>query len=111
MYIFVKKTTLNDKYLTPLQFAASLGEVESMRVLIAAGANINVVNNEYRTALHCAYEKNKVEAINYLIRAGADTEITDIKGQRASDLVSPLTSVKVDRVRLVAREGDCCVIS
>jgi ankyrin repeat protein len=54
---------------TPLINAASLGELEIVKILLAAGANINATNNEGMTALHFA---ENAEIAQFLIKAGAD---------------------------------------
>lgn len=62
--------------LTPLMTAARAGHLEVMRLLIAAGANINLFNDEYETcALFQAMAWRNVEAVKVLTDAGADVNL------------------------------------
>ena len=50
-----------------LMIASELGDLESVKVLIAKHANINKSNNENKTALHYACMSDNTELIEYLI--------------------------------------------
>lgn len=54
---------------TPLINAAEFGELEMVKILLAAGADVNATNNEGITALHFA---RNAEIARFLIDAGAD---------------------------------------
>lgn len=57
---------------TPLMFAAASGEVESLRLLIEKGAQVNAKENaNEQTALMFAAALNRVDAVKFLIRNGA----------------------------------------
>lgn len=60
---------------TALIAAASAGQLEAMKVLLDAGADVNFVHGgkkEGTTALHDAVEAKQFEAARLLVAAGAD---------------------------------------
>ena len=69
---------------TPLMFAARTGDLESARILVAAGAKVNEVAPEYGTALGVASASGQEEVALFLLEKGADPNLTDGQG------VSPL---------------------
>ena len=82
---------------TPLMVAAGLGRStytpreprgvrsssaeEAVRVLLEAGADINVVNEADFTALHGAAFRGLNEVIEYLVEQGADINARDFRGR------------------------------
>ncbi|MBF8305135.1 MAG: ankyrin-related protein [Acidobacteria bacterium] len=62
---------------TPLLFAAQQGDRESLRMLLAAGANINDAAPEDGTALAVASASGQEELAIYLLERGADANIAD----------------------------------
>ena len=62
---------LDDGY-TCLHMATSEGNLEAVRVLLQAGAEVNSVNNDGWTALHSACKWNHVEIAKLLLNGGAD---------------------------------------
>ena len=84
---------------TPFMVAAGLGRCtfrpreprgtrspsaeEAVRVLLAAGADINVVNEADFTALHGAAMRGLNEVIEYLVAEGADIDARDFRGRTA----------------------------
>ncbi|XP_013395083.1 ankyrin repeat and SOCS box protein 13 isoform X1 [Lingula anatina] len=72
---------------TPLHVAASLGDVNSVKVLLNSGANVNATKiNE--TALHMAARKNDVTLISLLLEYGADAAMRNNTGQKPRDLLA-----------------------
>jgi ankyrin repeat protein len=69
--------------LTPLLFAARDGKVESAKVLIGAGADINVVDPDRHTAVILALMNGHFDVAGALIEAGADVNMEDKVGQTA----------------------------
>ena len=64
----------------PLQAAARLGRNEMVRLLVAAGIDVNSYSvDEIRgsryTALHCAAVANEVSTVKILLELGADPEL------------------------------------
>jgi ankyrin repeat protein len=85
----------NESGVTPLMAAAGMGHgdnptrgrykteaqgVESIRLLIAAGADVNARNVQGQTALHAAAQKGWTEIVRALAEAGADLTAEDAQG-------------------------------
>ena len=84
---------------TPLMAAAGLGRAtytprvprgtrspmaeEAVRILLEAGADINVVNEADFTALHGAAFRGLNEVVEYLLANGADIDARDFRGRTA----------------------------
>lgn len=57
--------------------AAELGDLDTVRVLLAAGADVNQTDVRGRTAAMAATHANQPEIVRALIEAGADLSIQD----------------------------------
>lgn len=90
---------------TALMYAAQYGFMESVKILLAAGANINAqtdegnLKDEYcganiciasgkRTALMYAVQEGNLEIAKYLVEKGADITLKDSKGMTVYDYLS-----------------------
>ena len=69
--------------LTPLLFAAREGKVASAKVLLDAGADINIVDPDRHTALILALTNGQFDVAGLLIERGADVNMEDKVGQTA----------------------------
>ena len=58
---------------TPLHLATRLGFIRSLRILLAANANVNAPNNNQDTPLKLAFDNAHDDAVGVLMRAGATT--------------------------------------
>ena len=52
---------------TALHYAAQIGDLESVKILIEKKADINSFSNNGRTALHLAAKMNRKDVVNYLV--------------------------------------------
>lgn len=87
---------------TPLQFAASEGSIEAMRMLIAAGADVNARNKTEATPLTLAawdFERTKL-----LVEKGADVNAKATAGRTALMNAAKLES-GADTVRYLMAKG------
>ena len=75
---------------TPLHWAARAGKIEIVRMLIDAGANVNVQTNGGSTPLHEAVRYGSVEIVRMLIDAGADVNLQDEDGKLPYELATTL---------------------
>jgi hypothetical protein len=64
----------NAEGLTPLVAAASAGQAEAVKALLAQGAGVDATAADGRTALIAAAQSGKIEAVQALIAAGANLE-------------------------------------
>jgi ankyrin repeat protein len=69
--------------LTPLQYAARDGRLDTVKVLLAAGAEINAVEANDITPLVTAISNNHPDVATYLIEQGADIKKADWYGRTA----------------------------
>lgn len=65
---------------TPLYFAAQQGDVDSARLLLDAGANIDAPNPEHGCPLNIALASGHEQLALFLIERGADPNIADAWG-------------------------------
>jgi len=71
---------------TALQMAAYHGDASIVKLLLTAGAKVDVASKNGWTALHEAAEANAIEVIEMLLKAGADANIKDTEGRAARDI-------------------------
>jgi len=69
-----------DRHNTPIMDAASVGDLESIKILVAQGADLETQSKNGQTALILAVGHGDVEVSNYLLSAGADYEVKDFLG-------------------------------
>lgn len=75
---------------TPLAWAALLGQTETAEYLISEGADVNIPNRDGGTPLHAAAFLGRAATANLLIRHGAAVDARNNAGE------TPLQSSKVD---------------
>ncbi len=73
---------------TPLILAAIFGKKEVARILIDAGADLELRNSKGSTALHQACFFCRGEIVKMLLKAGADSSQTDRDGRTPLDIVT-----------------------
>ena len=93
----------NDNGMTPLSQAAYRGQIEIMRLLLAAGADITIGDNENSGPLHNAAVGGSVEAVALLIASGADVNTRDDNGM--VPLLYALNYSHPDVARLLIERG------
>ncbi|ELY1881276.1 ankyrin repeat domain-containing protein [Pseudomonas aeruginosa] len=77
---------------SPLHVVSCWGDCEAIRVLVAAGADINLPGETGFTPLHCAVEQDHPEAVALLLELGAEI-VKDTNGLTPADLASSLGHV------------------
>jgi ankyrin repeat protein len=96
--------------LTPLLFAARDGKIASARVLIDAGADINLVDPDRHTPLILALSNGQLDVAALLIERGADVNMEDKVGQTALYAAVDVHTVPASN-RPAPRETDDAVSS
>lgn len=77
---------------SPLYWAAESGDLETVNLLLQAGADPNLVRNFQRNMpLHQACRGGYVEIVAHLLKAGADVNITNEKGRTALEELRQMT--------------------
>lgn len=96
-------------YRIPLLEAVSSGNPETVKVLLDAGANVNVSMCRYgygRTPLHEAAEFSKPEIVEILLKAGADVNARDRNGYTPLRLTSRFGHpADADTARILIKAG------
>jgi len=80
---------------TPLHFAAQENDINTTRLLLSVGANLNIADFQGWTPLHIAVQNNDFEIVQLLIAAGANRFLKNLNDQVAIDFA------KNDRMRLL----------
>lgn len=75
-----------DKPEPPLNVAARAGDVEAVRTLLEAGADVNAFGDDNMTALMAAAGANQQDVVKLLLERGADANLRDAKGRTASQV-------------------------
>ena len=89
LYALLKEKGVNAKDSngkTQLHIAANSGEIQTVKLLIEAGADVNATDRFGDTALHNATNKGHIKVVELLIDAGADVNIKNINDSKAVDL-------------------------
>ncbi|KAI9304248.1 hypothetical protein BJ944DRAFT_240720 [Cunninghamella echinulata] len=85
-----KDVDIPDKYnsWTPLFWAASDGHAECVRILISAGAKVNVKDENGKSALYYAAWEGHMDIVQLLIDAGCETEPLQQQYQQENNISS-----------------------
>jgi uncharacterized protein len=75
---------------TPLHVMARRGNVEAVRLLIDAGADVNAIGEMGETPLHVAVHKGYVAIADALLNSGASKSICSEFGKTPSELAAEL---------------------
>ena len=75
---------------TPLAWAAMLGDADSAKLLLDAGANLKTTNRDGSTPLHSAAFLGRAKVVAVLLEHGADANARSLAGQ------TPLETTTLD---------------
>jgi len=92
---------------TPVHYAANLGDVDTLHMLLNAGANINAQDKEGKTPLHYAMQKRAIPAVRLLVVGGANRNLQDNQGKKPSDYIptmDPVIALSLKRALLTPQE-------
>jgi ankyrin repeat protein len=88
---------------TPLQWAVYEGDVERVKALLEAGADVAAANNYGSNAMQLAAEVANIEILQLLLDAGANVDSPNPEGQTALMLVA--RTGDVDAAKLLISHG------
>ena len=88
---------------TPLMEAASSGQRDAVKILLAHGAVVDAANSDGRTALALAATGGSTEIIDLLITAGADVNHVNVYG--GTPLVDAVLGGRVEAVKMLLAHG------
>jgi ankyrin repeat protein len=80
---------------TPLFVAAQFNQVDCMKLLVAAGADIHLKDSIGSDALYIAAEKGQLKALEYLLSVGANVDASDDQGCTPLYLAAQLNHVHI----------------
>jgi ankyrin repeat protein len=83
---------------TPLHVAASWGDLDAIKLLVDAGADLSARGDLGYTPLHEAAEQGHANAVALLIKLGARINMTQDQGLTASDLAKLMGNESVKPV-------------
>lgn len=83
---------------TAMMRRADAGDMDTIRLLVEYGADVNMVNKSGETALMRAIRSRKNRVINGLIELGADISLTDYTGRTALDYAEETRSSRIIRI-------------
>lgn len=72
----------------PLHSALNINHTDISKMLIEAGAEVNVVQSQRLTPLHLAAQHGNIDIIILLLEHGADITVRNELGQNASDIAA-----------------------
>lgn len=107
---------LDEHLRTPCHLAAQNGDVDVLRLLIAAGASLAPRSGSF-TPLHYAAMHSKAEAVAFLIEAGADVSARDsrlftpLHAARDADCVRVLLDAGADLDAVDAKGRTACAVA
>ncbi|XP_025092484.1 oxysterol-binding protein-related protein 1-like isoform X2 [Pomacea canaliculata] len=71
---------------TPLHLAAYFGHINTVKVLLEQGAEVNLVNVSGDTPLHRASYTGREDVVRTLLEYGADVAVVNVEGHQAKDV-------------------------
>mmetsp|Transcript_49350 Transcript_49350/g.154783 ORF Transcript_49350/g.154783 Transcript_49350/m.154783 type:complete len:571 (-) Transcript_49350:680-2392(-) len=80
---------------SPLHYASIRGSVEAARLLLAAGAKVNIVNSQKESPLHWACEGGKKEMVELLVEQGGDCKLRSNFGETPLDFAISSCNLEV----------------
>jgi len=92
-----------ESYTTPLATAASTGQLEMAKRLLALGAQVNAAMKNVTSALHMAAYKNDLDMVRLLLDNGADVNQTGMFG--STPIFAAVENGTLDMVKLMVAKG------
>jgi glutaminase len=101
-----KKNQAQIEAVVALTWAASQGDLDEVRALVAAGVELGTADYDGRAPLHLAAAEGQTEVARYLLAAGADPQPTDRWGGTSqSDAEASGHAEVAELIRQAAQPG------
>jgi ankyrin repeat protein len=71
---------------SPLHYLSVDNRIDVAQLLVASGANLNVLNGKLNSPLHKAAENDKLDMVELLIASGANVNLKNFEGNTARDV-------------------------
>lgn len=81
-----------------LHLACVRGDLEDIKVLVSAGADINATGENGFTPLHYAVEQEKTDVVKFLLQKNVRLDIVDEAGNTALKLAALLELPEIERL-------------
>ena len=91
---------IDDYGYTPLIYVSISNQIEIAKLLLNAGADVNIQNNTGSTALIYAAYAKQIEIVKLLLSAGADIDKQDIDGNTALIKAAPNNNREIVEILL-----------
>ncbi|KAG5658002.1 hypothetical protein KAF25_006953 [Fusarium avenaceum] len=96
----------DSEYGSPCCIASAMERLDTVKLLVALGANIEMEGSGFGTPLMCAIACGRLENVKFLVRSGAEVQYTSQDGSYRSGVVASLPFPEVTRWLLVERFRD-----
>jgi len=93
---------LDEEGNAPLHTACSKGRFEAVKLLITAGANVNIVNSKGHSVLHVSAGLLQATITKYLLDSGADVMASNVDGELPLDVASSLETASILADKMVS---------
>jgi len=90
---------------TPLMYAAYIGNIEVIKLLIEKGADVNARNNHNGTALMLAAQRGDLVLVKLLIEKGADPRVRHASGYTALMYAAASESSDSELIKVFLAKG------
>ena len=101
----VSLDAVDDDGWAALHYSAWYGHSDAVRVLLAAGADVNVRNGAQATPLHFAAGAGRVAVVRALLQAGADRTLRSHEKQTPAELTKQLQPDGYERILSMLQDG------
>ena len=97
----------NEEGDTVLHNAVEQGDLEIIRILVEAGADISALNSSSQTPLYSAVKKNQPAIVAVLLKSNEFTDATDVCGKTALQYALEHPRIHVSIIEALLKKSSC----